>query len=630
MLSHLMNRIGRSRLLLKILLVKRLGLINIFRVILHRLRLGNKFYEQALPIVAAPSDVGFWVHGNARSRTTVDLTLQTSALERADEIICGWFRRFEDDQSFEGKDPQWHKLNYSSSRSEHFSRVKLNEIPGADVKLCWDLSRFKWATQLAVAAALATDEHKRRQYQDRSEDLLNSWVAENGYFMGVNWACGQEVSIRGLHLMVSTFIYETHFNSRPAKGLLALMQASYERVKLTIDYSLAQDNNHSLTESLFLYFTFHFLQRYGINVATPKENSKNLKRVDRIMARLIQRDGSFAMYSVNYHRAVCDILSLSKIIDDALSIGYWQSEDRINYIHKMHAFLSMLVDPVSGGAPNIGHNDGSLHAIQYASFGNFSPSIVFMGAVFSLPVNQIFHPAYNSVYCFGHDAKFVQMKTERFSRFDSFGLLAVSTSSYRAFFKYPNNKFRPQQQDFLHLDLWVRGVNVFRDSGSYSYNPDNPSLIEYFDEAPAHNVPFLSGGRFIDRLSRFLYLEWPSTDIKISENHAHIVVSARISNFKGQSFVRTLQFLENCILISDQGPDDNEWSVAYNLSSTPIDSDSGSVISPGVILECDAPVNTIDSFYSTRYLDKQVGARLIMSVKANTLLNTKVNIQDQP
>lgn len=623
------SRIGLSRFLLKILLVKRLGLINIWWVIRHRLRLRNKFYESALPVRVAPINAGFWSHGNSRCAPVTDALLQASALDRADEIVSGGFRRFEDEKIFEGEEPQWHKLEYINSREEHFSHVKINETPGSDVKLCWDLSRFKWVTQLAIAAALSTDEDGRRRYQDRSEDLLRSWVADNGYFKGVNWACGQEVSIRGLHLMVSTFIYEAHFSSRPVEGLLALLKASYERVKLTIDYSLAQDNNHSLTESLFLYFTYHFLQNYGVNVAAPKDNARNLQRLNHVMDRLIQRDGSFAMYSVNYHRAVCDILSLSKIIDEALNVGFWLSIDKLKHVKKMHEFLSMLVSPVSGGAPNIGHNDGSLHAIQYASFGDYSPSVVFMGSAFSLPVHAVFRAAYDKVYCFGREVEFVEAEGKPFSRYDSFGLVAVSTPSYKAFFKYPNNKFRPQQQDFLHLDLWVRGVNVFRDSGSYSYNPKDVSLIDYFDDATAHNVPFLVGEKFVDRLSRFLYLEWPRTIVNTSEINGRVEVSARVLNVKGQSFVRTLRFSDNCILVSDQGPANSDWSVAYNLSLVPTNSGPSIEAAPGVFLECDAPVSMMDSFYSTRYLDKQVGARLIVSAKGSTVLNTRVSIQDQ-
>lgn len=623
------DRIGCSRLLLKFFLVKRLGLINIYRVILHRLRLRNKFYEIALPELVAPSDAAFWVHGNSRSAPVSDSHLQKAALDRADEIVSGWFRRFEDERIFEGKEPQWHKLEYVNSREEHFSRVKINETPGSDVKLCWDLSRFKWVTQLAIAAAQSTDEDRRRRYQDRSEDLLRSWVADNGYFKGVNWACGQEVSIRGLHLMVSTVIYETHFSSRPVEGLLALLKASYERVKLTIDYSLAQDNNHSLTESLFLYFSYHFLRHYEVSVAAPKENTKNLKRLNRVMKRLIQRDGSFAMYSVNYHRAVGDILSLSKIIDEALNVGFWLSVDKLKYVQDMHAFLSMLVDPISGGAPNIGHNDGSLHAIQYVPFGDYSPSVVFMGSVFSLPVNKSFRTAYDKVYCFGHVVKFVEVQEKCFSQYDLFGLVVVSMSSYKAFFKYPNNKFRPQQQDFLHLDLWVRGINVFRDSGSYSYNPNDHSLRDYFDDATAHNVPFLVGEKFVDRLSRFLYLEWPRAIVKASENSGRVDVSARVINTKGRSFVRTLLFSDNCILVSDQGPENSDWSVAYNLSAIPTNLGSSFGVSPGVFLECDAHVSTVDSFYSTRYLDKQVGARLVVNANGSTVLTTRVNIQDQ-
>ena len=630
MAPDLMGRIGRSRRLLKFLLVKRLGLINIIRVIRHRLRLRNHSYERALPEAAVPMDAGFWVHGQFRKALAIDPVLQVAILERADEIVAGSFRRFEDELIFEGSSPQWHKLNYADSKDEHFSRVKLNEIPGADVKLCWDISRFKWVTQLALAASCSTDEDRRRQYQERSAELLRSWVADNGYFKGVNWACGQEVSIRGLHLMVSTCVYDAHFSSRPVEGLLALLTASYERVKLTIDYSLAQDNNHSLTESLFLYFSLHYLQRHGVSVATPGEDAKNLRRLQRVMARLIQRDGSFAMYSVNYHRAVCDILSLSKVIDEALDISFWLSNANLAYVKDMHAFLSMLVDPVSGGAPNIGHNDGSLHAIQFTSFGDYAPSVVFMGAVFSLPVDEVFRTSRNKVYCFGHEAKFVETPKRRLSHFDCFGLVVATTASYRAFFKYPKNKFRPQQLDFLHLDLWVRGANVLRDSGSYSYNPEDPTLIEFFDDAPAHNVPFLVGERFIARLSRFLYLEWPSSKVEISDSLDQIEVSARMNNLKGQSFVRTLEFSAKHILISDQGPGNSDWSVAYNLCAVPVESGANTVIASGVSMEFDAPVNTTSSFYSTRYLDKQVGARLVVSARGSTLLTTKVSIQEQP
>ncbi|MHC8321514.1 heparinase II/III domain-containing protein [Pseudomonas sp. GB2N2] len=614
--------------MLKLLLVWRLGLINIFRVVRHRLRLRNKFYEKALPVGEAPVDADFWVPRNTLVHPATQSPLQTVSAERADEIVAGWFRRFEDEKIYEGSQPQWHKLDYVNSRTEHFSTVEINKRPGVDVKLCWDLSRFKWVTQLAVAAALATEENERLRYQERCEELLRSWVIDNGYHKGVNWACGQEVSIRGLHLMVSTFLFESHCGRRPGEGLLALLKASYDRVKLTIDYSLAQDNNHSLTESLFLYFSSHFLESYGISVASPLENTSNLRRLNRVMKRLIQQDGSFAMYSVNYHRAVCDILSLSKVIDVALDLGFWLSAENMRHVQGMHAFLSMLVDGASGGAPNIGHNDGSLHAVQYSPFGDFSPSVVFMGAVFSLDVDEMFESARGKVFCFSREVEFKKLERPGFSQYDSFGLIAVSTPSYRAFFKYPVNKFRPQQQDFLHFDLWVNGANLLRDSGTYSYNPDDNSLIDYFDDATAHNVPFLHKERFVDRVSRFLYLEWPNATVTVSRRGRDDEVLARIANAKGQTFLRKLLFSEKGVLIKDQGPKDCDWAVVYNLGGTTVRADSGVTIAPGVLLEFDVPVEDVSSLYSIRYLDKQVGARLIANARGRTALTTKVSIQD--
>ena len=622
------RKIKSHRLFLVIILFFRLRPINIARVYIYRRRLKSGFFSRALPCKPYVGAGDFWVGVAERLIVlSVSSTLRQAMLARGDEIVEGLFRRFEDELVFEGEQPEWFKAGYLDSSDKHFSAVAINLNPGDDVKLCWDLSRCKWLTQLVVAAVHSRSSSDSDKYLIRAHSLLKQWIENNSYFSGVNWACGQEVSIRGLHLMNSLLLLSKHFQLQPGKASIDFLQYSYRRVEITIDYSLSQENNHSLTESLFLYYVPFFLDSFGASVPARDSARKRYARFRDVFSRLVQQDGSFRMYSVNYHRAVCDILALGKVIDDALSVNFWTPE-RTTRVNKMHAFLSALIVPESGSAPAIGHNDGSLHAIQYAPYLCYSPSLLFLASVFSLKVGNVFSVAQHQVYCFDRTIQFVDDAMESsLVQFDDFGLVVVTRSHYKAFFKYARNKGRPQQQDFLHFDLWVRGENVLHDSGSYSYNPENTELIDYFDDPAAHNGPFFKGQGFVTRLSRFLYLEWPSAKVTLAVGADDLQIIARLENSQGHILMRTMQFTNGLINIHDMGPLGVDWGVSFNV---PLLVSSGFftslVLSPGVLLQSDQLLASESGLYSKRYLDKNYGTRFIADGTA-TGVATSIQIQ---
>lgn len=623
------RKIKSHRFFLAMVLVFRLRPINVARVYIYRRRLRRGFFNRALPCVPHAAVGDFWVNAAERHIVpSVSSDLRQAMLARGDEIVAGLFRRFEDEPVFEGEQPQWYKTGYLVSRDQHFSTVAINLNPGEDVKLCWDLSRFKWLTQLVVAAVHAPSSSDAYKYLMRAHSLLKQWVANNSYFSGANWACGQEVSIRGLHLMNSLLLLNKYFQASPGKASIELLQSSYRRVEATIGYSLSQENNHSLTESLFLYYVPFFLERFGASAPASDTAKKRYMRFRDVFSRLVQEDGSFRMYSVNYHRAVCDILALAKVVDDALNVNFWTSE-RIGRISKMHMFLSSVIVPETGSAPAIGHNDGSLHAIQYAPYLCYTPSLLFMGSVFSLPVNSEFSSAQHQVYCFGRTVQFIDKAASSVERFDDFGLVVVTQDHYQAFLKYARNKGRPQQQDFLHLDLWVRGENILHDSGSYSYNPENTALIDYFDDPTAHNGPFLNGQGFVTRLSRFLYLEWPNAQVAEAIGADDVQITVRLENNRGCAFTRKIQLTPNRIDITDMGPSGLDWGVSFNVPSLLVASNFATslALAPGVLLECDQSLVLEPALYSKRYLDKHDGTRIIARGTVAGII-TRIQIQD--
>lgn len=86
-----------------------------------------------------------------------------------------------------------------------------------DIKRIWELSRFGWALAMAQRARSGDEDSLKR---------LNSWMADwclrNPPFQGPNWKCGQESSIRVIHLAMVSLILGQELESE--KALLTLVQ----------------------------------------------------------------------------------------------------------------------------------------------------------------------------------------------------------------------------------------------------------------------------------------------------------------------------------------------------------------------------------------------------------------------
>ena len=99
--------------------------------------------------------------------------------------------------------PDWFYDSYGQDKS-HWSELSINKTRGEDVKLTWDLSRFHWIQQLACAYNAYGD----KRYLELIDSWLSSWIRDNPVNQGVNWACGQECSIRIIHILNASIICE--------------------------------------------------------------------------------------------------------------------------------------------------------------------------------------------------------------------------------------------------------------------------------------------------------------------------------------------------------------------------------------------------------------------------------------
>ena len=418
-----------------------------------------------------------------------------------------------------------------------------NEEVG-DIKLIWELSRFNWVIDLAARAV--SDTQNQESYIARLESWLGDWTSQNPPFQGPNWKCGQESSLRVLHLLMASVLLGV--DKAPQAGLKTLIVQHLQRIEPTQSYAKAQDNNHGTSEATALFIGGAWLQSLG-DKRGRKWASQGRSLLENRTRYLIMDDGCFSQYSVNYHRMMLDTLSYAK---------WWQTRLKapsFSQAFKRKACLAAdwlyrMADTETGDVPNMGANDGA-HILNVASanYRDYRPSVAIAFAVFK---NERAYPNVESVErqlgAFNLSPSSPLKSVEIKSDGKSGGFAALNDGNFRAYFRYPKFRFRPPQSDLLHIDLWHKGRNILRDGGTYSYNAGDEAL-SYFGGTASHNTIQFEGRDQMPRLGRFLFGAWAKT---INWASSNTYIQAGYKDHKGAIHTRRLELDNNGCNVIDQ------------------------------------------------------------------------------
>ncbi|UVN45736.1 heparinase II/III family protein [Pseudomonas mosselii] len=400
--------------------------------------------------------------------------------------------------------PDWHLnpltgVRVPSPEREWWRIADFDPVVG-DIKSIWEASRFDWVLAFAQrgcrgdTAAIA-----------QLNQWLAHWCQHNAPYQGPNWKCGQEASIRLLHLAMSAIILEQHKQILP--GLAALIEVHLKRIEPTISYAMAQDNNHGTSEAAALYVGGSWLMKNG-HPEGGRWYRTGRRWLENRAARLIERDGSFSQYSVNYHRVMLDTLSMVEVWRRTLELPAFST----SYQAKARAaanWLFTFVDETCGDAPNIGANDGArLLPLTSTDYRDFRPSVQLAMALFCGQRAYVEVGAWDlPLQWLALTAPSAQAERPGSQQFDQGGYAVLRQGESTAVLRYPRFRFRPGQADALHLDLWRNGRNLLRDAGSFSYNAE-AEWLRYFPGTASHNTVQFDERDQMPRLSRFLFGSW--------------------------------------------------------------------------------------------------------------------------
>ncbi|NAW51364.1 heparinase [Elizabethkingia argentiflava] len=435
-----------------------------------------------------------------------------------------------------GIDYKWN-LNpsngYAFDLTKHWSEIPDLSEEAGDIKFVWEKSRFSYLLIL-----IRYDYHFDKDLSEFVFSEIESWIDSNPINKGPNWRCSQEISLRILNWCFALYYYQNSkaFTEQRWNKIQKIIYASVHHVYHHIDFSrIAVRNNHAITETLFLTVSnilFPFIPE------TNKWARDGKNWFEQEIQYQIYDDGTFLQFSMNYHRVVVQLLSLAFSLYNKNNQQF--SPHVYDKAYKSLNFLYQCMQDENGYLPNYGSNDGSLFfPVSNSEYRDYRPQLNTLH--FILTTQHLFQEAsiQSEVAWYGGGEN-PSSPYERLSKiqgvmcFDSGGYYLCRHRDFFTFIRCGDHKDRPAQADNLHLDIWYKGENILRDSGTYKYNTDSEKLL-YFMGSASHNTVMVNNQSQMLKGGRFIWYYWTQKISALWEETDEAFI------FKGR--IKAFQFL---------------------------------------------------------------------------------------
>ncbi|CAH7079679.1 putative Hepar_II_III_N domain-containing protein [Vibrio chagasii] len=219
---------------------------------------------------------------------------------------------------------KWHKISNGERPAE------------ADIKVPWEIGRLQELTYFAMYS----DDSKVRK---RIEYLINDFVNKNPPYLGVQWACPMDVSIRSVNIVIlltkALRVDVGHLNDKKIKVWMkhALRHITYYNEK-----NGNSRNNHYFSnlmgQAALLYF------QVFCSETSPSTNLR--KRINKVKCCFFEElefqfddDGFNFEGSINYHRLVSEISLITYLF--LKELGCFSEEENTLAKDKINKILTI-------------------------------------------------------------------------------------------------------------------------------------------------------------------------------------------------------------------------------------------------------------------------------------------------
>jgi hypothetical protein len=494
---------------------------------------------------------------DTRENTHLEKNPTPELKENATKILNGEICFFSSEWKNLGSDYNWitnPETNYTYDSAKHWSEINdFNPLNG-DIKYVWEKSRFSY-----LLTIMRYDYHFNEDHSAFVFAEIENWIDANPINQGPNWKCGQEISLRIFNWMyLLTFYKNSNALTEPLWDKIQnVIYWSLHHVYHHIDFSrIAVRNNHAITETLALAVSemlFPFIPE------TKKWAKQGRKWLEQEIDYQVYEDGTFIQFSMNYNRVLVQLLSLGIAITEKNNQPF--STKFYTKAYKTLNFLYQCMQKENGFLPNYGANDGALFfPLTETKYRDYRPQLNTLHHLLTGEIlfenKEIQEDSFWVLNNRSTKQNFKKLKQEIGTMsFDKGGYFICRTDHSFTFVRCGNHKDRPSHADNLHMDVWVNGTNLLRDSGTYKYNTDK-EIVDYFAGTNGHNTVSVDNQSQMRKGSRFIWYYWTQSRAAIwTEVNDYFIFNGSISAFRFLNnkavHNRTIKIAKNC----------NQWIV---------------------------------------------------------------------
>lgn len=389
---------------------------------------------------------------------------------------------------------EWNKDYFTGFiwKNKYYKRIKLIDLNNnADVKVPWEISRFHYANNLGMAYNLT----KNDIYTEMFINLTTKWIKNNKYCYSVNWTCAMEVAIRACNLIVAyDFFKESkvitkEYNNLFNKSLYMHGKFIIENLENTSEHR----NNHYISDLIGLIWI-------GVYFKNKDFGKRWIKyALDNLLCELeiqVNNDGTSYEASTSYHALVYEMLLYTLIMLDKNKIIY--NEKIKNIAQKMSRFLYYIIKP-NGMIPLIGDDDSGKLLI----FSGNNRSKSYYNDLLNL--SGVYFKDKSYIDKIIKDSSITNWLLETIENENELNSKSIKKSiafEDGGFYIYQNEnlyliircgeigtggKGSHAHNDQLSFELNIKGIDVFVDSGNYTYT-GSYKLRNLFRSTAFHNT----------------------------------------------------------------------------------------------------------------------------------------------
>jgi hypothetical protein len=256
---------------------------------------------------------------------------------------------------------RWSELTWSRD-------LAYGRVPGADVKVPWEVARMQHLPQLALAASLAgsgTDRFEpAKRYIEAFRSQVLDFIATNPPRFGVNWTTTMDVAIRVVNWLAAYDLFRsggTIFDEAFEAVFRRSVLEHGLHIVNNLEWHPTRRGNHYLADVAGLLFVAAHLGR------DPERDAWFAFARSAVVAeasRQLQADGSGFEASTCYHRLTAEILTYSAALligtrDEDVAVAAPPYSLPASILERLEAAAEFTVDLTkpTGSIVQIGDND---------------------------------------------------------------------------------------------------------------------------------------------------------------------------------------------------------------------------------------------------------------------------------